>query len=53
MDLKIAVGKPILVEKITNPSWKDIETLYKTYVREMEGLYYRHAGENPPPLNII
>ena len=43
IDLLITIGTPLMVEKIENPSWADVEELYSRYLKHLRELYKMHA----------
>jgi len=52
----VAVGAPIPVKKIANPSQQDIDDLHKTYVDTLVNLFHEHrdkyAGDNSQTIVI-
>ncbi|RLA64276.1 MAG: hypothetical protein DRQ88_11210, partial [Epsilonproteobacteria bacterium] len=52
VDLKVTFGRPIEVEKVENPTWDQVETLYAEYIKCLKDLYRKHAPLEHPELKI-
>ncbi len=53
VELNAVIGTPLPVQKIENPTWQEVETLFNRYTSHVGDLYKKHTGANDPPLKIV
>ncbi|GIX67579.1 2-acylglycerol O-acyltransferase 1 [Caerostris extrusa] len=51
--ITVIIGKPIDVEKISEPTDEDIKTLHQKYVDSLTALFEEHKGKYGPDLKLI
>jgi hypothetical protein len=51
--LKIAIGKPILVDRVIDPGWDSVKDLFHLFAREISSLYRECADREAPSLKIL
>jgi hypothetical protein len=53
VDVFAVIGIPLPVQKIENPSWKEVENLFNRYISHIGDLYKKHTVDSDPPLKIV
>ncbi|RLA62541.1 MAG: hypothetical protein DRQ88_09135 [Epsilonproteobacteria bacterium] len=52
-DIKIVIGDTIEIKQNKNPSWDEIESIYKRYTIELIRIFEKHKPKDYPTLKII
>jgi len=52
VDLLITTGTPLEVEKIENPSWQQVEDIYTSYLKHLEGFHKKYTPSEATKLKF-